>query len=243
MDMDTLSNTLFKKYISVPNLHQKYCIFTMGLPASGKTTNSKLVLEKLDIHKNKIIHLDPDIVMEDIKQNSSSSNLSTLNRNSVIVTSKIFDKIVTNENKYSLIYYGTGKSWSSYRTMINKAKKNGYKTILINVILDLETAIRRNTLRGRNGGRSVGSTVISNIHNRLTTPLSNSKTPKKYLGKTNFEILKSLVDETYVLDNSRNTPSILAQGKNKSVNKYKNRFNKNKPKNRYKNKSKKKLKF
>ena len=176
--MDSLSNNLFEKYISTPNLHHKYCIFTMGLPASGKTTNSKLVLEKLGIHKNKIIHLDPDIVMEDIKLISDSSNLSLLNRNSVIITSKIFDKIVKNDIKYSLIYYGTGKSWTSYRTMINKAKKNGYKTILISVILDLETAIRRNTIRGRNGGRSVGSTVISNIHNRLTNPLSNSKTPK-----------------------------------------------------------------
>ena len=226
--MDTLSNTLFQKYVSLPNLHQKYCIFTMGLPASGKTTNSRLVLEKIGIHENKIIHLDPDIVMEDIKKNSDSSNLSHLNRNSIIVTSKIFDKIVNNENKYSLIYYGTGKSWSSYRTMINKAKKNGYKTILINVILDLETAIRRNTIRGRNGGRSVGSTVISNIHDRLTTPLSNSKTPKKYLGKTNFEILKSLVDETFVLDNSKNTPSILAHGRSKkrSKKKYKKRSKK-----------------
>ena len=226
--MDTLSNTLFQKYVSLPNLHQKYCIFTMGLPASGKTTNSRLVLEKIGIHENKIIHLDPDIVMEDIKKNSDSSNLSHLNRNSIIVTSKIFDKIVNNENKYSLIYYGTGKSWSSYRTMINKAKKNGYKTILINVILDLETAIRRNTIRDRNGGRSVGSTVISNIHDRLTTPLSNSKTPKKYLGKTNFEILKSLVDETFVLDNSKNTPSILAHGRSKkrSKKKYKKRSKK-----------------
>ena len=230
--MDTLSNTLFQKYVSLPNLHQKYCIFTMGLPASGKTTNSRIVLEKFGIHKNKIIHLDPDIVMEDIKKNSASSNLLHLNRNSIIVTSKIFDKIVNHENKYSLIYYGTGKSWSFYRTMINKAKKNGYKTILINIILDLETAIRRNTLRGKDGGRSVGYTVISNIHNRLTTPLSNSKTPKKYLGKTNFEILKSLVDETYVLDNSSNTPSILAQGKFKKRSKKKHKTKSNKSKKR-----------
>ena len=103
--------------------------------------------------------------------------------------------------------------------MINKAKKNKYTTGLINVKLDLETAILRNSLRER----SVGNSVIRSIHNRLTIPLSNKKTPKKYIGKTNIEILSSLVDFVYDIETKNISPTIVkAKGKKRRKTKKKN---------------------
>lgn len=225
--MVDLVDQLYETYTSNPNLHTNLCLFTMGLPASGKTTNSIKILQELKIDPENIIHLDPDIIMEELKKIDDSSNLSTLNRNSIIITSKLFNKLITNGDNLSIIYYGTGKNWTSYQTMINKAKKNGYITGLINVILDLETAIERNSIRGR----SVGKNVITNIHTRLTTPLNN-KTSKKYIGKTNYEVLSSLVDFVYDIDTTNPMPTVLkAKGKNKnkkSKKRYKKKRNKSK---------------
>jgi tRNA uridine 5-carbamoylmethylation protein Kti12 len=218
--MEEIIETFYRSYVENPELHKGLCLFTMGLPASGKTTHTKEALKKLNVNPNNIIHLDPDIILEKLRSIMRTSNLQTLNRQSIIITSKIFNMLITDENQFSIIYYGTGKSWSSYQTMINKAKKNGYTTGLINVILDLETAISRNSLRTR----SVGRSVISNIHNRLSTPLTNKKTPKKHLGKTNYEVLSSLVDFVYNIDTTNTTPSILkAKGKHKSKSIYKNK--------------------
>lgn len=212
--MEQLLDNLYESYILQPNLHKGFALFTMGLPASGKTTHSKKALIELGINPSNIIHLDPDDILEELRKYMKTSDLSTLNKQSIILSSKLYNKIITSDEQYSIIYYGTGKSWSSYQTMINKAKKKGYTTGLINVKLDLETAISRNTKRGINGGRSVGREIISNIDSRLYTPNMNSKTPKKYLGKTNYQILSSLVNFVYNIDTSENSPTVLkAKGK------------------------------
>ena len=155
-----------------------YCFIYNGLSESVKTTHSKKALVELVINPSNIIHLDPDDILEELRKYMEIYNISTLIKQSIILSSKLFNKIITSDEKYSIIYYGTGKSWSSYQTMINKAKKNSYITGLINVKLDFETAISRNTKRGINGGRSVGREIISNIDSRLYTPNMNSKTPK-----------------------------------------------------------------
>ena len=227
--MEEIIENYYDSLISAPDLHKGICFFTMGLPASGKTTHSKHVLKELGISPENIIHLDPDIILEKLRSHSRSSNLQYLNKQSIIITSKIFNKLITNENQYSIIYYGTGKSWSSYQTMINKAKKNGFSTGLINVSLDLETAIRRNSLRER----SVGRSVITNINSRLHTPLTNKKTPKKYLGKTNYEVLSSLVDFVFNIDTTNKSPTIL---KAKGLNKIKKKSLRKNKKNRKKSK-------
>jgi len=225
--MEEIIENFYDSQISKPNLHKGICLFTMGLPASGKTTHSKEVLKILGINPENIIHLDPDIILEELRSIMSSSNLKTINKQSIILTSKIFNMLITEENQYSIIYYGTGKSWTSYQTMINKAKKNGYSTGLINVKLDVDTAIRRNSLRAR----SVGRSVITNINNRLSTPLTNKKTPKKHTGKTNYEVLSSLVDFVYDIDTTNTTPTVLkAKGKNKRRFKPKSLKRKNKKK-------------
>lgn len=212
--MEEICDLIYEKYTSIQNLHSGLCMFTMGLPASGKTTNAAKVLKEFGIKNDNIIHLDPDNILEELRTIMETSNLQLLNKQSIIISSKIFNRIINSEEKFSVIYYGTGKSWASYQTMINKAKKNKYNVGLINVTLDLETAIKRNSLRKR----TVGRNVIVSINNRLKTPLSNKKkkTPKKYHGKTNFEVLSSLVDFVYNIDSTNISPTIIrAKGKEK----------------------------
>ena len=99
--MEEIIENYYDSLISVPDLHTGTCIFTMGLPASGKTTHSKHVLKELKINPEKIIHLDPDIILEKLRRLRKSSNLQSLNKQSIIITSKIFNKLITNENQYS----------------------------------------------------------------------------------------------------------------------------------------------
>ena len=234
--MELYETELYKEYTSNPNLISKVCFFTMGLPASGKTTYSKKALEELGINPDNIIHLDPDDILEFLREqpNSMNLNLGSLNKKSIIIASKIFNKIITSAEKYSVIYYGTGKNWSSYQTMINKAKANDYTTGLINVELDLETAIERNAKRNR----SVGRNVITGIHSRLTTPVDK---PKKHYGKTNMEILTELVNIVYTINTSGNSPVVLrTKGGKRKTKKTKN--TKKTKKNTKKTKNTKKIK-
>ena len=229
MDLE-LEQELYEKYTKGKELSSGFCFFTMGLPASGKTTHSRKVLKELNINPEHIIHLDPDDILEFLRQqpNTGNLNLGALNQKSIIIANKIFNKIIVSPEKYSVIYYGTGKNWQSYQTMINKAKKNGYKTGLINVELDLETAVERNAKRNR----TVGRNVITSIHSRLITPVTK---PIKHAGKTNMEILSELVDIVYTIDTSGNAPIIskIKGGKKKNKkNKNKKKTKKNKEKQR-----------
>ena len=220
--MEEICDLIYEKYTSIQNLHSGLCMFTMGIPASGKTTNAAKVLKEFGIKNDNIIHLDPDNILEELRTIIETSNLQLLNKQSVIISSKIFNRIINSEEQFSVIYYGTGKSWASYQTMINKAKKYKYNVGLINVTLDLETAIKRNSLRKR----TVGRNVIVSINNRLKKPLSNKKTPKKYIGKTNFEVLSSLVDFVYNIDSTNiSTTIIRAKGKEKKKKKSKKKKN------------------
>ena len=103
-------------------------IFMMGIPASGKSTQINFVLSKIQHHsigsrftEDMFVHIDPDIFMEYIPT-YDASNASDFNKHGVIISSKIMTNVL--EEKYFFIYYGTGKNYKSYITMINKAIKN-----------------------------------------------------------------------------------------------------------------------
>ena len=87
--------------------------------------------------------------------------------------------------------------------MINKSKKLGYTTILIDVRLNIDTAIDRSTKRSR----IVKESIIREISKRLT----QKEIKGKYAGKTNYEILKSLssLDLCFICDNSDKTPNFM----------------------------------
>ena len=73
---------------------------------------------------------------------------------------------------YHGIYFGTGRGHSGYGRNIRKTTKYGFTNVLINVILDVEPAVQRNSLRSRRLGRS----IIESIKSTLNQPIKVEKT-------------------------------------------------------------------
>ena len=170
-------------------------IFMMGLPASGKSTViEQFIKDQLKLKNNDFIHIDPDIFMKK-HPDYNNSHPEEYNKLGVILSSKILNKIY--DDNYNFIYYGTGKNYSQYMTMINKTHRSGFHTILLNVLLDKKEAKKRSKKRKR----KVPDNVINKINKQLKNTHSKSK---KYKGKTNFEILSELptTDEWFVYNNN-----------------------------------------
>ena len=101
----------------------KMSLYTMGLPASGKTTSAKNVLSEMSIPVNSIIFLDPDDIMTSIKGYKDSLRgdaLQKYNRNAIIISSKVLDLFI--EEGISFIYFGTGRGYAGYEKICEKRK-------------------------------------------------------------------------------------------------------------------------
>lgn len=151
-------------------------------------------------------HIDPDICMKELP-GYTNNNAENYNKHGVILANTllnvIYDKAKRDSITLNYIYYGTGKNYKSYMTMINKSKKLGYTTILIDVRLNIDIAINRSTKRAR--------IVKENIIREISKRLSQKETKGKYTGKTNYEILKSLssLDLSFICDNSNENPNFV----------------------------------
>ena len=177
----------------------KYAIYTMGIPASGKSSSVGYILKKLGIPKQSIILLDPDDIMSRIEGYSntlSSSNKTKFNRASIIITSKILDNLI--ENNMSFVYFGTGRSYQSYSRNMRKTSKHDFINILVNVELELEEAIRRNSKRKR----SLGRNIIANINSTLKHPIKEGKPD------TRLDLYQKLCDIVFQVNTNINPPKI-----------------------------------
>ena len=173
-------------------------IFMMGLPGSGKSSSLGVILEEISKNKEDFIEIDPDECMKQI-DGYNNSKASDFNRNGVIICSHILTNCI--KEKYNFIYSGTGKSYKQYMTMINKANKNGFDTILVYVKVYLKTAKNRNKLRTR----QVPNEVIQEIYEKLKETHSRKKGT---VMQTNFEILSEKVNTYYIIDNNKEKPII-----------------------------------
>lgn len=203
---DDMAQEIYQKMVLSykSSLKTPIALFTMGIPASGKSTSVKFVLDEMKIAKSSVVLLDPDEVMSEFPGYNNSLRGNTLrefNKAGVIVAKKIFDKLV--EARISFVYFGTGKGFSFYRSLLSKTNKSGYKNGLINVMLNSDEAINRNSKRAR----SVGPSVIKNISASLKSGLT---APKYAKGKTPYEALSDLdiVNFVYDVDTSSNPPLI-----------------------------------
>lgn len=198
IDIDTIVDNIWDKLEKKNTEADPLAIFTMGLPASGKSESIDLVLEDLGLSKSDFFIVDPDEFMKYIP-GYRNNNARKFNKDGVIISSRILKLINDSSKKYNYIYFGTGKNFKSYQTMINKANKNVYTTILVNVEITLEKA----KARARKRSRRVNDNVINKINSNLRTAHSRiSKRTKKRKDMTNLEILKELVDHTYIIDNN-----------------------------------------
>lgn len=177
----------------------KFALYTMGLPASGKTTSAKNTLKEMGIPLKSIVFLDPDDIMTRLKGYKDSlrgAALQKYNRNAIIISSKVLDMFL--ENDISFIYFGTGRGYAGYSRNMRKSKKLGFTNVLINVELDVETAISRNSMRSR----SVGRSVIESISKTFDEPVKKTSPEKR------LEAYMKLCNFGYRVDTSQNPPII-----------------------------------
>ena len=152
LNINIFSQEMFEAYLRKLNKPFKppIAVFTIGLPASGKTSLTKYILDKkMSFKTNDIIHLDPDDLDYEYKLRSKKSLSSLRVRPGVIAASNIYNEIFKHEDRPSVIYYGTGRNNKQYRGMIKKASNSGYTIVIIHVHIDLETAVYRNNLRSQ----------------------------------------------------------------------------------------------
>ena len=212
--LNNISNDMWNNIIqNKAEIETPIAIFMMGLPASGKSTILKYFLEnQLDSKMSDFIHVDPDIFMK-ISPEYDGSSASDFNKFGVILASRILKKI--NSHKFSYIYYGTGKNWKQYRTMINKSRHLNFVTILVNVEIDKKEAKKRSKKRslGIGSGDTNHRLVPNNVINKINSSLKEKHKKRKYKdpsgafqsteNKTNYEILKTLVDFYVNFDNNQ----------------------------------------
>ena len=206
---DGIISTIWKDIISKYKVSagKPVAIFMMGIPASGKNTSINFLLYKLQHNsigsrftEDMFVHIDPDIFMEYIPT-YDASNASDFNKHGVIISSKIMTKVL--EEKYFFIYYGTGKNYKSYTTMINKAIKNNYFTILVHIDVELEIAMRRALQRSRYIDPDIINSIYLALHTENIVGRGNNKK-----SKTNLEILSEKVHLTYIINNNGPVPVI-----------------------------------
>lgn len=177
----------------------KFALYTMGLPASGKTTSAKNTLKEMGIPLKSIVFLDPDDIMTRLKGYKDSlrgAALQKYNRNAIIISSKVLDMFL--ENDISFIYFGTGRGYAGYSRNMRKSKKLEFTNVLINVELDVETAVMRNSMRSR----SVGRSVIESISKTFDEPVKKTSPEKR------LEAYMKLCNFGYRVDTSQNPPII-----------------------------------
>ena len=204
LNINTFSQEMFEAYLRKLNKPFKppIAVFTIGLPASGKTSLTKYILDKkMSFKTNDIIHLDPDDLDYEYQLRSKKPLSSLRVRPGIIAASNIYNEIFKHKDRPSVVYYGTGKNNKQYCAMIRKAKKAKYIIVIVHVHIDLETAVYRNNLRSqRNETRvKVGRNIISKINTDISKPLNE---PKKYSGIQNFKVLYSLANKVFYVDNS-----------------------------------------
>jgi hypothetical protein len=198
IDIDAIVEKIWNDIKKNSTKSKHFALFTMGLPASGKSESIELVIEDIGLNRSDFIIIDPDEFMKYIP-GYRNNNARSFNKDGVIISSRILKLINESTKNYNYIYFGTGRNFKSYQTMINKANKNDYTTILVNVEITLEKAKQR----ARKRSRRVNDNVINKINSNLRTQHTRkSKKTKKTMSMNNLEILSEIVDHTYIIDNN-----------------------------------------
>lgn len=146
----------------------------MGISGSGKTSF---------IEKNLpgIIHLDSDKIKEGLK-GFNPLHPERVHKKSKGILLRQFKKVL--KGKKSFVYDGTGTNTENLLYRIDKAKQNGFKTILIYCKTTLKLALIRNKARAR----IVPEDIIKE---------------KARVIKYSFDIVKNYVDKIIIVDNTK----------------------------------------
>ena len=116
-------------------------IITMGIPGSGKSTLVRRIIEtKLgkimgtgnnsSYKFSDFVNCNPDEILHYIDEPDAKARLAKASRKNAAILKKIRE---SPDEKYSVIYDGTGVNKSAYKGNINKFIQNGYFTLLVYV--------------------------------------------------------------------------------------------------------------
>lgn len=166
-----------------------------GCNGAGKTTASYTIL--------------PDILncKEFVNADEIAKGLSPFSPDGAAIQAGrlMLEKINLLVNSDTDFAFETTLATKSYKNLILKAKKNGYKVTLLYFWLRTpELAVKRVEVRVKEGGHNIPDDVILR---RYTNGLNNF-----------FNIFKSIVDEWMFIDNSGSPYEIIAEGNTKNEN-------------------------
>jgi predicted ABC-type ATPase len=156
---------------------EKVAFYMVGGSGSGKSFVREHILTDLlllDCDELKKSHPDYD-----------PTNPAELHSWSAEELRKLYHYTIgTGEN---FVYDGTGSNKKRYSNWIPAAQAAGYRTIVVWVRCDLDTALERNRMRGANGDREVPEDVVIRKHHQVAEAVDH---------------LRELADWTLEVDNS-----------------------------------------
>lgn len=163
-----ITNTI-KNYKSV---EQPICVITVGGPASGKSTISKIYIREILLQNiNNFCIINPDIILE--KYFDNNINCYEIDKNSPYVyINKLFHKAII--HKYNILYDTTGLNIKDIKKKIKLLEKHNYKiNICISIIDDLSIVYKRLKKRFNNGGRNIDKDYLLKKYQELPAILDN----------------------------------------------------------------------
>ena len=141
-------------------------VFLAGGPGSGKTfIVGKTALTALGF---KVVNSDP--VFENALRKAGlttspediwSAKGQEIRGHALEVTKNMMENYIN--GRLGLVIDGTGREVDRISKQKDMLEKLGYETAMIFVNTDLDTAIERDKMRGRTGGRSVGAKEVSKM--------------------------------------------------------------------------------
>ena len=157
----------------------KHAIFILGCPACGKSTIKSLYVKSLGKDINEFVQNDSDKIMLNLKSfnkiiNNKKNRKTHLEykiasqlcyKSSYDVSTSLYEFAINNNN--NIILDGTGKDFIWMSNEMKTLHSKGYKIYICIVILGIDEALKRASIREAKIGRCVPKSVISDIHSMI----------------------------------------------------------------------------
>jgi len=185
------------KLLPLKSEESPLCIITVGVPASGKSTVSKIYIK--DVIKKNIKNfciINPDDILEKYFNNNIDCYDASDN-SPYSVVNDLFN--ITVQNKYNIVYDTTGLNLKDIKPKIALLKKHKYKINIVVCLIDnISIALKRIKKRKILTGRNVDEDYFLRRYNELPKILHNFY----------FKLLYEKVDEIIIYNTSGKKPKL-----------------------------------
>ena len=153
-------------------------VVTAGVQGSGKSTFAVENFKDIEV-----------VDLDEINKKISKGNMETFQKNrskAIAIKNEVIERCF--EKKKSFIDAGTAANTQATLRKLERAKHDGYVTVLIYVNIPLEVAIERNLKRIEKGGHGVPQEKCMEIINRTDMNVRNTVKEAKNSGLVDFYI-------------------------------------------------------